>query len=190
VDRKSIFLALFIFIIIIFSLYFTLEENPITPPEPAVENQELPEEELEDVNFSIFTNQQKHELKLETQKLKNFKEKQRMELQPLAAEVFSTSSDQLLYTLSGDFAIYYSGDDYLEIRGNVLIESDRYQIEAEELDYYLDRNYLEGRGSVKISGTEFNSRAESFSSDLNLRDLKLKGNNGQAAVDFAEPAEN
>lgn len=185
-DRKSIFLALFIFIIIIFSLYFTLEENPITPPEPAVENEELPEEELEDVNFSIFNNQQEQELKLETELLKNYKEDQRMELRPLEADVYSLNGDQLLYTLKGDSAVYYSSDQYLEIRGNVLIESDRYQIEAEELDYYLNRNYLEGRGSVKITGSEFNSRAESFNSDLDLRNLKLTGDNGRAAVDFDE----
>ncbi|PTW03520.1 LPS export ABC transporter protein LptC [Halanaerobium saccharolyticum] len=187
-DRKSIFLALFIFIIIIFSLYFTLEENPIAPPEPPVENEELPEEELEDVNFSIFNNQQQ-ELQLESELLKNFKEDQRMELRPLKADVYSLNSDQLLYTLKGDFAVYYSNDQYLEIRGNVLIESDRYQIEAEELDYYLNRNYLEGRGSVKITGSEFNSRAASFNSDLDLRNLKLKGDNGQAAVDFGELSE-
>ncbi|PUU95536.1 LPS export ABC transporter periplasmic protein LptC [Halanaerobium sp.] len=188
-DRKSIFLALFIFITIIFSLYFTLEENPITPPKPTAENKELPEEELEGVNFSVFNNQQNQELKLETEHLKNFKDEQRMELRPLEAEVYSTNSNQLLYTLSGDFAVYHSNDQYLEIRGNVLIESDRYQIEAEELDYYLNRNYLEGRGSVKITGSEFNSRAASFNSDLDLRNLKLKGDNGQAEVDFDEMSE-
>ncbi|MFP4197982.1 MAG: LPS export ABC transporter periplasmic protein LptC [Halanaerobium sp.] len=185
-DRKSIFLALFIFIIIIFSLYFSLEENPITPSEPAVENEELPEEELEDVDFSIFNNQQEHELKLETKNLKNFKNENRMELEPVEADVYSTADGQLLYTLSGDFAIYHSSEDYLEIRGSVVIESENYQLEAEELDYYLGRNFLEGRGSVKIKGSDFNSRAESFNSDLNLRDLKLAGDKGPAAVDFEE----
>jgi len=186
VDRKSIFLALFIFIIIIFSLYFSLEKNPIIPPEPPAENQALPEEELEEVNFSIFNNQQQHELKLESENLKNYKENQRMELKPVEAEVYSLNDEQLLYTLKGDFAIYYSSKNYLEIRGNVVIESDRYYIEAEELDYYLDRNFLEGRGSVEIKGSEFQSTASSFSSDLNLKDLKLRGDNKQAAVDFSD----
>lgn len=183
-DRKSIFLALFIFIIIVFSLYFTLEENPITPPEPAVENEELPEEELENVSFSVFNNQQEHELKLESEKLQNYKSENRMELRPIEAEVYSLNSDQLLYTLTGDFAIYYTNQDYIEIRGNVVIESDRYQIESDELDYYLSRNYLEGRGSVQIRGRNFDSKAESFNSDLNLRDLKLSGNDQQAAINF------
>ncbi|RAK09794.1 LPS export ABC transporter protein LptC [Halanaerobium saccharolyticum] len=183
-DRKGIFLALFIFIIIAFSFYFTLEENPVTPPEPAAENEELPEEELENVNFSIFNDQQEHELKLESENLQNYKNENRMELRPIEAEVYSTNSGQLLYTLTGDFAIYYTNQDYLEIRGNVLIDSDRYQIESEELDYYLSRNYLEGRGSVKITGSDFNSRAQSFNSDLNLNNLKLSGNNGRAEVKF------
>lgn len=183
-DRKSIFLALFIFIIIVFSLYFTLEENPVTPPEPAVENEELPQEELENVNFSIFNNQQEHELKVESEKLQNYKSKNRMVLRPIEAEVYSVNSGELLYTLSGDFAIYYNSEDYLEIRGNVVIDSDRYHIESDELDYYLSRNYLEGRGSVIIRGSDFDSKAESFNSDLNLTNLKLSGNNGQAEIKF------
>lgn len=183
-DRKSIFLALFIFIIIAFSLYFTLEENPVIPPEPAAKNEELPEEELENVNFSIFNNQQEHELKLETETLQNYKNENRMELRPIEAEVYSLNSGKLLYTLTGDFAIYYANQDYIKIRGNVVVESDRYQIESEELDYYLSRNYLEGRGSVKISGSDFDSKAESFNSDLNLNDLKLSGNDQQAEINF------
>jgi LPS export ABC transporter protein LptC len=184
VDRKSIFLALFIFIIIVFSLYFTLDQNSISPPEPAAVNTELPEEVLENVNFSIFNNKQQHELKLETENLQNYKSESRMEFRPIEAEVYSLNSGELLYTLTGDFAIYYTNQDYLEIRGNVVVESDRYQIESEELDYYLSRNYLEGRGSVKITGSDFISRAQSFNSDLNLNNLKLFGSNGRAEVNF------
>lgn len=183
-DSKSIFLALFIFVIIVFSLYFTLEDNPITPPKPAVKKEELPEEELKNVRFSIFNNQQKHELKIESEKVKNYKSENRMELRPIEAEVYSLAGDQLLYSLAGDFAIYYANQDYLKIRGNVVIESDRYYIESDELDYYLNRDYLEGRGSVKITGSNFKSRAESFSSDLNLNNLKLYGDDQQAEINF------
>ena len=114
-DRKSIFLALFIFIIIVFSLYFTLEENPIRPPAPAVENEELPEEELENVNFSIFNNKQQHELKLESKKMQNYKSEDRMELRPVEAEVYSTRNNNFLYSLTGDFATYYTNQEYIKI---------------------------------------------------------------------------
>jgi len=184
VDRKSIFLALFIFIIIVFSLYFTLNQNPITPPEPEVVEQNLPEEELEDVSFSIFNERQEHELKLETEELENYKSQNRMELKPIEVRVYSLNGEDLLYTLRGDFGIYYSSRDYLELRSNVIIKSDQYRIETDQLDYYLDRNYLEGRGSVKIAGANFSSEAESFNSDLNLKNLKLAGNAEQAGINF------
>jgi LPS export ABC transporter protein LptC len=184
VDRKSIFLALFIFIIIVFSLYFTLDQNPITPPEPEVVEQELPAEELEDVSFSIFNERQEHELKLESKDLENFKSQNRMELEPIEVEVYSLNGDELLYTLSGDYGIYYTSQDYIEVRSNVVIKSEQYRIEADQLDYYLDRNYLEGRGAVKIDGSDFSSEAESFNSDLNLKNLKLAGNARQAEINF------
>ena len=188
-DRKSIFLALFIFIIIVFSLYFTLDQNPITPPEPEAVDQNLPEEELQNVNFSLFNNNQQHELKLETKKLLNYKSEDKMELQPLKAEVHSLNNNQLLYTLTGDFAVYYTSQDCIELKGNVVIDSERYHIRADELDYYLDRNYLEGRGSVKITGSDFSSEAESFNSDLNLKNLKLTGNARQAEIKFDDLTE-
>jgi LPS export ABC transporter protein LptC len=186
VDRKSIFLALFIFIIIVFSLYFTVQENPVIPPEPAVENKNLPEAEMQDVSFSIFNENQKQELKLQTQELKNFKSQNRMELRPIGLKVYSFNEEQLLYKLTGDYGVYYNSRDYIEIRGNVVVESDSYHIRADELDYNLSRNYLEGRGSVTIRGNNFNSKAESFNSDLNLRDLKLSGNKKQAEIYFDE----
>ena len=185
-DRKSIFLALFIFIIIVFSLYFTLQENPILPLEPAAEIENLPEEEMQDVSFSIFNENQKHELKLQTQELKNFKSQNRMELRPIELKVYSLNGEQLLYTLSGDFGVYYNSRDYIEIRGNVVVETTSYHIRGDELDYNLSLNYLEGRGSVTIRGSDFNSKAESFNSDLNLRDLKLSGNKKQAEIKFDE----
>jgi LPS export ABC transporter protein LptC len=184
VDRKGIFLALFIFIIIVFSLYFSLEENPITAPEPPAENQQLPEEKLQGVELTIYNDQQNHRLKLLSEQVESFKSEQQLDLKPVKAKVFSQSTGELLYTLNGDSGSYYSSRGYLELRGNVVIESDRYQIKSAALDYYLNRNYLEGRGSVKITGSGFNSRAQSFHSDLNLNNLKLFGNEDQAEINF------
>ena len=93
--------------------------------------------------------------------------------------------EELLYTLSGDFGVYYSSEEYIELRGNIEIKSDRYHIEAEELDYYLKRNYLEGRGSVKISGDNFFSEADSFNSDLNLRELSLSGSSREKKAEIS-----
>jgi len=174
VDRKSIFLALFIFIIIALAFYFTLYELPIVPEEPAVEEEEnSAEEELEGVEFTIYNDREDQKLKLKSDKVDNFKNEQRMELRPIEVEVYSTISDQLLYTLDGDFGIYYTSDKYLEIRDNVIIDSELYHILADELNYDMQKNYLEGRGSVKIKGRGFESTAEIFSADLDLKDLKL-----------------
>jgi LPS export ABC transporter protein LptC len=186
VDRKSIFLALFIFIIIIFSLYFTFQENQVFPPETGVENEELAEEELENVSFSIFDNQQEYQLKLKSEKVENYKNENRMELSLVGAEVYSLNSGELLYKLRGDTGSYYSSENYLKIRGNVMIEGQSYQIKADELDYYLNRNYLEGKGSVEIIGSGFNSKAETFNSNLDLKNLELSGNNQQARINFDE----
>lgn len=184
-DKKSIFLALFIFIIIALSLYFSFEENTFTPENPVKENKKLADEELEGVNFSVYSEDQKYELKIESQKLKNFRdEKNYMELDPLTAELYSLESGKLIYTLTGDFAIYYNQKAYLEIRGNVVIDSDNYQITAAEVDYYLNQNYIEGRGAVKIISKNFHSDADSFNSELNLENLNLIGDDQQADVKF------
>ncbi|TDO95106.1 LPS export ABC transporter protein LptC [Halanaerobium saccharolyticum] len=183
-DRKSIFLALFIFIIIVFSLYFSLEENPIITPESPAENQQLPEAELQGVELTIYNDQQNHRLRLLSEQVKRFESEQRLDLKPVKIKVFNKSTGELLYTLTGDSGSYYSSRGYIELRGNVVVESDRYQIKSAALDYYLNRNYLEGRGSVKITGSGFNSRAQSFRSDLNLNNLKLFGNEDQAEINF------
>lgn len=183
-DRKSIFLALFIFIIIVFSLYFSFEDIPITPDQSPASEQKLPEEELQGVEFTIYNDQQNHQLQLSSEQLENFKSEQRMELKPVQVEVYNQSNNDLLYTLSGDLGTYFSDQEYIELRGNVVVESDRYHIESTELDYFLNRNYLEGRGSVRITGANFNSEAGSFNSDLNLKNLELSGNEEKAEVDF------
>ena len=185
-DRKSIFLALFIFIIMLLAFYFTFDEVPTTPQEPAVEEENRAEEELEEVNFTVNNEQENQRLKLKSDRVDNFKSEQRLELSPVEVEVYSTASGELLYTLDGDSGTYYTARKYLEIRGNVVVNSDRYHILADELDYYMQRNYLEGRGSAKITGDDFTSRAESFSSDLNLRDLKLSKNDSleKAKINF------
>lgn len=185
-DKKSIFLALFIFIIIIIAFYFSFEEVPMAPQNPEVEEENRAEEELEEVNFAVYNEEQKQELKLISERVDNFKSEQRMELKPVEVEVYSTESGELLYTLDGDSGTYYTAREYLELRGNVVVDSDRYHILSDELDYYMQRNYLEGRGSVKINGTQFNSSGESFNSDLELRDLKLSKNDGpeKAVINF------
>ena len=187
-DRKSIFLALFIFIIIALAFYFTIYEVPIVPEDPAVEEENLAEEELEGVEFTIYNDQENQKLKLKSDKVDNFKDEQRMELSPVEVEVYSTESDELLYTLDGDFGTYYTDRKYLEIRDNVVIDSEEYHILAAELDYDMQQNYLEGRGSVKISGSNFNSTAGTFSSDLDLKDLKLarKDSTKRAQIIFKE----
>jgi len=186
VDKKSIFLALFIFIIIITAFYFSIDEVPVTTENPAAEEENRAEEELEEVNFFVYNEEQKQELKLISQRVDNFKDEQRMELEPVEVEVYSTESGELLYTLDGDAGTYYTAQKYLEIRGNVVVDSDRYHILSDELDYYIQRNYLEGRGAVKISGEDFSSRAESFNSNLQLNDLELSKNDspGKAVINF------
>ena len=172
-DKRSIFLALFIFIIIFIAFYFTFSELPSVPETPKVEDDNRAAEELEEVSFFIYNDQQNKELKLISDQVDNFKSEERMELRPVEVEVYSTESGELLYTLDGDFGIYHTDRKYLQVRGNVVVDSESYHILADELDYYMQRNYLEGRGSVKISGSAFDSRADSFNSNLNLKNLKL-----------------
>lgn len=171
-DRKSIFLALFIFIIIALAFYFTLDEVGFVPEEtPTADNSA--EEELEDVNFTIYNDSENQELKLISERVDNFKSAQRLELKPIKVEVYSTQSGELLYTLTGDFGTYFTGRKFLEIRNNVVLDSEEYHILADEMDYDMQQNYLEGRGAVKITGSEFKSTADIFNSDLNLKDLEL-----------------
>jgi LPS export ABC transporter protein LptC len=172
VDKKSIFLALFIFIIIALAFYFSFDEVSVVPEEtPPADNSA--EEKLEDVNFTVYNDSENQELKLISDRVANFKSEERMELKPIKVEVYSTENGKLIYTLDGDFGIYYSDRKFLEIRNNVVIDSTEYHILADELDYDIQNNFLEGRGSVKIKGDDFESTADTFSSNLNLRDLKL-----------------
>jgi LPS export ABC transporter protein LptC len=186
-DRKHIFVALLLLIVIAISLYFTFEENPLAP-EPEQVAEQGPEEELKDVSFSIYNRAQEHELILESEKVDNYQSENRMELEPVEVRVYAADSDELLYTLNGDFGIYHSDREYIELIGNVKLNSDQYYAEADLLDYYINDNHLEGRGNVLIEGSQFEADAEKFSSDLNLRDLKLykAEDNGRASVFFEE----
>lgn len=186
-DRKHIFLALLLLLVIAISLYFTLQENPLKPVQQPEERQE-PKEELKDVSFSIFNQAQDHELQLDSKKVENYQSQNRMELRPLEMRVYSTVTEELLYTLKGDLGYYFSDREYIEVIGNVKIESDNYYIEADVLDYFIDDNYLEGRGNIYIEGKNFKAEAVKFSSDLNLRDLKLFGaeEDGNVEVDFED----
>jgi len=186
-DRKHIFLALLLLLVIAISLYFTLHEQPLTPIQPP-EEQQGAEEELKDVSFSIFNQAQDHELQLDSDKVDNYQSQNRMELRPVEMKVYSTITEELLYTLNGDLGYYFSDRDYIEVMGNVKIESDNYYIEADVLDYFIDENYLEGRSNIYIEGRNFNAGAVKFSSDLNLRDLKLFGaeDDGKVEVDFED----
>lgn len=186
-DRKYIFVALLLLIVIALSLYFTLDENPLAP-QPEAPEDDKPEEELEDVSFSIYNRAQEHELILESEKVDNYQDQNRMELEPIEVRVYTADTEELLYTLIGDFGVYHSDSEYIEIRGNVVLDSDQYYAEADLLDYYIRDNHLEGRGNVLIEGEDFAAEAESFSSDLNLKDLKLykAEDDGKAAVFFEE----
>lgn len=187
-DKKYIFLGLFIFMIIAISLFLTLDEAPFLEPNELNEVEEGPEEELEDVRFSILNRNQNHILWLVSERVDNYQAENRMELYPVEIEVYDRQDGKLLYTIEGDFGQYFSQEDYLELRGNVEIESERYFIEADELDYFLNEDFLEGRGSVLIRGRDFTSRAKRFDSDLNLRNLRLyaEENEKRAGVYFEE----
>ena len=187
-DKKHIFLGLFIFMIIAISLFLTLDEPPFVEPNDIIEVEEGPEEELEEVRFSIINRNQNHELQLISDKVDNYQAQNRMELYPVEIEVYSREDGELLYTLKGDFGQYFSREDYLELRGNVEIESERYFIEADELDYYLTEDFLEGRDSIQLRGADFRSTAKRFDSDLNLRNLRLyaEENGTKAGVYFEE----
>ncbi|MFW6273889.1 MAG: LPS export ABC transporter periplasmic protein LptC [Halanaerobium sp.] len=186
-DKKHIFVALFLLIVIVISLYFTFEENPLAP-EPEQPEEQGPEEELEDVGFSIYNRDQEHELILESENVDNYEGENRMELEPIEIKVYAADSEELLYTLNSDFGIYHSDREYIELSGNVKLDSDEYYAEADLLDYYIGDNHLEGRGNVFIEGSEFEADAEEFSSDLNLKDLKLSKteDDGGASVFFEE----
>jgi LPS export ABC transporter protein LptC len=187
VDRKSIFLVLFIFIIIALAFYFSLDEVGVVP-ETAPPADNSAEEKLKGVNFTVYNDQKNQRLKLISEEVDNFKSESRMELKPIKGEVYSTESGKLLYTLDGDFGTYYTELKYLEIRDNVVLASEEYHILADELDYDMQQNYLEGRGSVKITGSEFKSFAEAFNSNLNLNDLELskKSSPERAKIIFDE----
>ncbi len=189
-DRKLIFVALLFLIVIAISLYFTLEENPLAPqPEPA--DEQGPEEKLKDVSFSIYNRNQEHELILESKKVDNYQNENRMELEPVEVRVYAADTEELLYTLNGDFGVYHSDSEYIELIGNVVLNSDDYYAEAEKLDYYIQDNYLEGRGNVIIEGSRFEAEAEKFTSDLNLKDLKLfKAEDDERAAVFFEEKNN
>jgi LPS export ABC transporter protein LptC len=187
VDKKSIFLVLFIFIIIALAFYFSLDEVGVVP-EAAPPADNSAEEKLKGVNFTVYNDQKNQRLKLISEEVDNFKSESRMELKPIKGEVYSTESGKLLYTLDGDFGTYYTELKYLEIRDNVVLDSEEYHILADELDYDMQQNYLEGRGSVKITGSEFKSFAEAFNSNLNLNDLELskKSSPERAKIIFDE----
>ncbi|ADQ13899.1 LPS export ABC transporter periplasmic protein LptC [Halanaerobium hydrogeniformans] len=187
-DKKHIFLGLFIFMIIVISLFLTLDDPPFIEPNDLNEVEEGAEEELEDVRFSIINRNQNHELKLISERVDNYQSENRMELYPVEIEVYDREDGELLYTLKGDFGQYFTREDYIELRGNVEIESDRYFIEADELDYFLNEDFLEGRDSVQIRGADFTSTAKRFDSDLNLRNLRLyaEENQTRAGVYFEE----
>lgn len=186
-DKKSIFLVLFIFIIIALAFYFSLDEVGVVP-EAAPPADNSAEEKLKGVNFTVYNDQKNQRLKLISEEVDNFKSESRMELKPIKGEVYSTESGKLLYTLDGDFGTYYTELKYLEIRDNVVLDSEEYHILADELDYDMQQNYLEGRGSVKITGSEFKSFAEAFNSNLNLNDLELskKSSPERAKIIFDE----
>lgn len=171
-DKKSIFLALFIFIVIGLAFYFSFYDLALVPEEPVVED-DSPDEELKGVEFTIYNDQKNMKLRLKSDKVDNFKKKQLMKLKPVKVKVYSTENEELLYTLDGDFGRYYTARKYLEVRDNVVLDSEEYHITAAELDYEIQKNYIKGRGSVKITAADFNSTADNFSSNLNLKDLKL-----------------
>ncbi|ADO78065.1 LPS export ABC transporter periplasmic protein LptC [Halanaerobium praevalens] len=187
-DKKSIFLALFIFIIIAFAFYFSSEEIPTMPqaPEPAAE--EKPAAELKEVNFYIYNEAENQKLKLISAEVENFKNDDRLELEPVEVEVYDLQTEELLYTLDGKAGTYYPQREYLEVRGQVVVESERYLILADELDYVMQKDYLEGRGNVSLKGQDFNSTAEFFSSNLKLEELNLskKNKKEQAVIKFQD----
>lgn len=187
-DKKSIFLALFLFIIIIFAFYFTFYEAPILKQKTKVEKVKRPEAELKEVKFSLYNDQQALRFELQSQKVENYGAQALMQLQPVRVEAYSTKNGKLLYTLEGAKGNYYSEEQYLEVRGQVILNSEQYQVQTAELDYYLQQNYMEGRGSVKIKGADFNSRAQSFSAKLKLQDLKLfkEESTDQAKIEFKD----
>ncbi|RQD69533.1 MAG: LPS export ABC transporter periplasmic protein LptC, partial [Halanaerobium sp. MSAO_Bac5] len=87
-DKKYIFLGLFIFMIIAISLFLTLDEAPFLEPNELNEVEEGPEEELEDVRFSILNRNQNHILWLVSERVDNYQAENRMELYPVEIEVY------------------------------------------------------------------------------------------------------
>lgn len=192
-DKRYIFLALFIFIIIFFSIYFTINDTNFILPEPVQNSQQQPkpDQELENVNFTIYNNQQQLRIKLISKNVDNYTTTAKMDLTPFRAEAYSLLDGSLQYTITGETGTYYTAEHYLKVKRNVELKSELYQINSDKLDYYLDKNYLSGSGSVIITGNEFNAKADSFNSDLKLNNLKLIGQQKdfKPEVKFKEPEE-
>jgi LPS export ABC transporter protein LptC len=77
--------------------------------------------------------------------------------------------------LTADKGILHTSRNDIEVRGNVNVRSDRYQLSTQSLVYQHDRNRLESDQPVRISGDQIDLTALTMVYDLNTDQAKFKG---------------
>lgn len=188
--KRNIITAVLLILIVIGGIYFSLRENPAPEKVEQNENSEKPQQQLEEVYFSVYDSDESHRIELETKNLKNFTELKRMELEPVYVEVYNENTDRLLYTMTGESGIYFSDNKILKIRGPVEFDRNNYNIYCMEIEYDLKKDIITGRDNLSISGPGFSSRGKSFQSDLDIENLQILSNDIIKAVIYFEESEN
>ncbi|MGM0602198.1 MAG: LPS export ABC transporter periplasmic protein LptC [Bacillota bacterium] len=185
--NRKLILIIILILITAFGIYFSLRPGPVNN-QPETENgAEKPQQQLEEVFFTVYDSDESHRLELQTEDLKNYSQQKRMELEPVHVEVYNDDTGELLYIMDGESGVYYTDDKILNIQGPVEFDRNRYTIYCMEIVYDLKEDNLKGKKDVEIHGPNFVGEGHRFQSDLNIEDLQLfRGENKKAVINFEE----
>jgi len=185
--KSKLILVIILILITVFGIYFSLRQGPVSN-QPKINNgAEKPQQQLEEVFFTVYDSDESHRLELQTEDLKNYIQKKRMELEPVHVEVYNDDTGKLLYTMDGKSGVYYTDSKVLNIEGPVEFDRNEYNIYCMEIEYDLKKDTLKGKEEVKIYGPNFVGKGHRFQSDLNIEDLELlRSEDKKAVINFEE----
>jgi LPS export ABC transporter protein LptC len=177
VNKRKIFILVFIVVIIVIGLWFSLipSEQAKKPESKTGQtdsgdkgNKDLPDREFSGIDFSIYNSDKTIKWKLAAENVKQFENKDILKLYPIRVNVYNVNNEkELLYTFQAEKGRYLNKEGLLDIKGPVSIKKDKIKLTLDDLNWQRKKDKLTGK-KINFSSPKYSVNAASFRANSEL----------------------
>lgn len=177
---KKIYALIMIILILIGGIIFSLRNNKIVDiEEPITDTETLPDDRMEEVEFSLYNQDRSVTWKLNSANLNRYNKQGLLELDVVEIIAYDMQDNEL-YTISAGSSTMDAGNN-ITLEDSVEVHQDQRTITAEKILWQQNNDIIEGTGGIVIKSPPFLITGQTFTSNSKLSKLTVNGNKDKQA---------